>query len=131
MLPARSGAMSMDGTWEFVPDPGRAFGPDRLPSGGAIQVPGAWEAQLAAPQGVVRGWYRRRFQVLSGGPDDHLVIRFDSTSLEARAWLDGHEIASGVGPLPFEIDAGPAVSGVERELTVAVDNPFNALAEFP
>ena len=51
--------VELDGDWEFIADPERLYGPDRLPSGEPISVPGCWEAQVARPYRIVSAWYRR------------------------------------------------------------------------
>jgi hypothetical protein len=131
MIPMRP-AMSLDGAWAFVPDPGRRLAADRLPAGTDITVPGAWEAQIAPPYGVVHGWYRRRFAVPADWPAGDLVLRFEAVSRTASVWLDGRLIArNDLAFLPFEVDAGPAETGAEHELAVGVTNPLNVIAEYP
>ncbi len=125
-------ALSLDGTWEFVPDPERTFAPDRLPGGQPIAVPGAWEAQLADPYGVVRGWYRRRFTVPTEWGDGRLILRFGSAMARAAVWLDGRLLGEhDEGYLPFEIEAGLPHPGTERDLVVSVENPVNAFSDYP
>jgi hypothetical protein len=125
-------ALSLDGTWEFIPDPERTFTPDRLPGGRPIAVPGAWEAQLADPYGIVRAWYRRWFSVPTGWDDGHLILRFGSAMARAVVWLDGRLVGDhDEGYLPFEIDAGAPRAGTDRDLVVRVDNPVNAFLDYP
>jgi hypothetical protein len=124
--------VSLDGTWEFIPDRVRQFGPKNLPAGEPITVPGPWEAQLARPYGIVRAWYRRRFAVPNDWRSGILVIQFGSAMARATVWLDGQLVGQcDDGYLPFEAEAGAPRHGSERDLVVAVENPVNALTEYP
>ena len=59
--------MSLDGPWEFYPDPHGQLGRKTLASAAkprAILVPGPWQAQfedLRDYSGVA--WYRKQFQI--------------------------------------------------------------------
>ncbi len=58
--------ISLDGRWEFTPDPGEAYAPDRLPEKmRTIAVPASWETQFSPSEAgkFGRGWYRKRFEV--------------------------------------------------------------------
>ena len=132
MLPPRQSATSLDGTWSFVADPDRRLDPEILPDGVPITVPGAWEAQLPEPQGIVRGWYQRRFRLPDDARPGRLGLRFGAALRSTRVWLDGRRVGEQEdGFLPFELDAGPSEPGAEHHLVVAVENPFNDLARFP
>jgi Glycosyl hydrolases family 2, sugar binding domain/Glycosyl hydrolases family 2, TIM barrel domain len=128
----RTSVLALDGSWDFVPDPEGRLAPDRLPPGSPILVPGPWEAQRDDPYGIVRGWYRRSFTLPASWPGGTLILRFGSAMARARVWLDGRLVgAHEDGYLPFEVDSGLARPGASHELVVAVDNPVNALTEFP
>ena len=141
MTPTGRSSRSLDGQWEFVPDPEHQFAPDRLPAGIPVTVPGAWEAQLPVPFGIVHGWYRRRFEDPAvgsdddgdgrGGADGRLVLRFGSAMAWSTISLDGRRIGDNdLGYIPFEVDAGGAPVR-EHELVVEIDNPLNILSEYP
>jgi Glycosyl hydrolases family 2, sugar binding domain len=128
----RRDALSLDGSWDFIRDPERRFTPGRLSRGEPIVVPGPWEAQLAKPYGIVHAWYRRRFAVPDDWSDATLLLRFGAAMARATVWLDGRQVGEhDEGYLPFEIEAGPARSGAERELVVEIENPLNVLSEYP
>ncbi|HEY3073223.1 MAG TPA: glycoside hydrolase family 2 TIM barrel-domain containing protein [Candidatus Limnocylindrales bacterium] len=124
-------ALSLDGTWEFVPDPRRRLAPARLPEGGPIAVPGAWEGQVEPGYGIVHGWYRRRFSIPAEWPPGRLVLRFDGVMNDAVVWLDGRPVGRNEDPVPFSVEAGPAIPGVEHELVVSVANPINVISAYP
>jgi Glycosyl hydrolases family 2, TIM barrel domain len=142
VTPTGRASRCLDGEWEFVPDPEHQFEPDRLPAGVPIEVPGAWEAQLPQPFGIVHGWYRRRFEDPAvpgdgdvdgrrGGADGRLVLRFGSAMARSTIWLDGRRIGENdLGYIPFEVDAGRAPVR-EHELVVEIENPLNILSEYP
>ena len=127
----RRPALSLDGKWEFVADPARRLPPGGLPAGIPIDVPGAWEAQLAEPYRIIHAWYRRRFTIPDWWRAGALVVRFGAAMARATVWLDGRPLgANEDGYLPFEVEAGPPRPG-EHELVVSVENPLNAVADYP
>ena len=136
MTPTGRSSRSLDGEWEFVPDPENQFGPDRLPAGIPINVPGPWESQLPQPFGIVHGWYRRRYEEPGAegdgrSTDRRLVLRFGSAMARSTIWFDGRRIGENdLGYVPFEVDAGRAPGG-QHEVVVEIENPLNVLAEYP
>lgn len=133
MFSSRRPALSLDGIWEFVPDPGRELlDPRVLPAGKPIGVPGAWEAQLREPYGVVRAWYRRSFTEPEDWRDGCVVLHVGAVMARAEIWLDGRLIGEhGDGYLPFEIEVGPPRPGAHHEIAIAVENPLNILSDYP
>jgi hypothetical protein len=127
------GSLSLDGAWSFIPDPERSHGPADLPPGDPITVPGCWEAQVAAPYGIVTAWYRRRFELPDGWDGGRLVIRFGAVMYACEVYLNGRRIGEHEGGYtPFEVEAGPdVVSGRPNELAVRVTNPLNVIEEYP
>src|SRR2546423_13184705 len=57
VVPTSRAAVSLDGEWRFVADPERLYGPDALPDGEVIHVPGCWEAQVPRPYRIITAWY--------------------------------------------------------------------------
>lgn len=125
--------IDLDGSWDFVADPEGSLGPDALPAGEPITVPGCWEAQISNPQGIVRAWYQRRFTLPSDWTDDVLLLHFGAVMYSCRAWLNGRSIGAHEGGwTAFSLRADEAARyGAENELVVEVINPLNALTEFP
>jgi hypothetical protein len=143
--------ISLDGTWDFFPDPERTLSHDHLEEAGqprSILVPGPWQAQFADLRDYSgTAWYRRHFRL--GSTDfpaeytDSLVhvLRFGAVDYFATVWLNGVEIGSHEGGyLPFEFVLGPELKLEDsNELVVKVIDPGNdadhpeefAFAEIP
>lgn len=125
--------IDLDGEWRFIPDPERMYGPDRLPEGDPIQVPGCWEAQVARPYGIVTAWYRRTLDVPTDWTGQRVVLHFQAVMYRCAVFIDGRHIGGHEGGYtPFEVEATSSVqAGSTHELAVYVVNPLNALDEYP
>ncbi len=125
--------LSLDGDWSFVRDTGGNHGPDDLPAGDPIHVPGCWEAQVDEPYGIVTAWYRRGFEVPASWTGGRLVIRFGAVMYACEVYLNGRHIGAHEGGYtPFEVGADIAMArhGV-NELAVRVTNPLNVIDVYP
>ncbi|HEU4698851.1 MAG TPA: glycoside hydrolase family 2 TIM barrel-domain containing protein [Gemmatimonadales bacterium] len=135
--------LSLDGVWEFVPDPKRDVHPGHWPADRArtIRVPGPWQAQfddLRDYSGTA--WYRLQFALpaleeASNGPTVQ-ALHFGAVDYHTTAWLNGQLVGQHEGGyLPFEFDVTAAVRpGTTNELVVKVIDPGNdedAPTEFP
>ena len=125
--------ISLDGTWEFIPDPTSVYRIENLPNGQPINVPASWESQLANRYGIVRGWYRRKLAIPASWAGQAIVVRFGAVMYRADVWLDGAAVGSHEGGFtPFEVDlTAQAMPGHVHDLVVLVVNPLNALTEYP
>ncbi|MEN9933886.1 MAG: hypothetical protein RLZZ387_465 [Chloroflexota bacterium] len=140
--------ISLDGTWEFFPDPERRLEPHTLEQAGpprSIRVPGPWQAQfddMRDYSGVA--WYRRTFdaprpergsgtaQLEAEGSrlqthDSRLVtlVRFGAVDYHTTVWLNGQRIGEHEGgylPFEFAIDDALRAEG-PNELVVRVIDP--------
>lgn len=139
--------VSLDGSWEFFPDPQRRLGPHDLDRDGpprTISVPGPWQAQFADLRdysGVA--WYRRRFDLSEAGdrsrePAPHpqpraYILHFGAVDYHAAVWLNGHLLGEHEGGyLPFELPLGAALrSDAPNELIVRVIDPSDDADLFP
>jgi hypothetical protein len=133
--------ISLDGTWEFFPDPARMLTPERLGRGAAargIRVPGPWQAQfddLRDYSGLA--WYRRRFTVPPDDRDDAVtILHFGAVDYHATVWLNGEQVGTHEGGyLPFELDVTEGTrTGESDELVVRVLDPghdADSAADFP
>ena len=131
--------ISLDGEWDFFPDPERRLRPETLNREGerrAILVPGPWQAQfddLRDYTGVA--WYRRVFDAGDGGqaqrrgragmgdgrdnsppsptphpPSPVYILHFGAVDYHARVWLNGRLLGEHEGGyLPFELETGDAL----------------------
>ena len=125
--------LSLDGQWDFIADPERLYLPDGLPAGEPITVPGCWEAQVPRPYRIITAWYRRTFDAPADWEGSHLLIHFGAVMYRCTVWLNGQRIGEHEGGYTaFDVDGTVAVRwGAANELTVEVQNPLNAIADYP
>ncbi|MBA3761357.1 MAG: glycoside hydrolase family 2, partial [Gemmatimonadales bacterium] len=137
---------SLDGEWEFYPDPKQGLTHQTLRQEDArsIRVPGPWQAQfddLRDYSGVA--WYRLRFEL----PEEAVrryggtaFLHFGAVDYHATVWLNEQQVGEHEGGyLPFELDVTEALRPGSNELTVRVIDPGNdadflpefAFAEIP
>jgi hypothetical protein len=128
---------SLDGQWEFYPDPTRQLTQQSLRAEDArtIQVPGPWQAQfddLRDYSGVA--WYRRTFELpeAADGRTARYILHFGAVDYATTVWLNGPQVGEHEGGyLPFELDiTGALRRDGPNELVVRVIDPGND-AEFP
>jgi hypothetical protein len=132
--------ISLDGAWEFFPDPHQTFSPSSLDNAGpgrTILVPGPWQAQfedLRHYSGMA--WYRKQFRLSSPDfpiedPEEVLhVIHFGAVDYYAAVYLNGIRLGEHEGGyLPFEFSMTPLDTGLKleepNELIVQVIDPGN------
>ena len=134
--------LSLDGQWEFYPDPQQLLTHEILKAEDArpISVPGPWQAQfddLRDYSGVA--WYRRRFEVegwteggREGRPSDTPLLRpsaylhFGAVDYSTTVWLNGQLVGEHEGGyLPFELEVGEVLRPDSNELIVRVIDPGN------
>ena len=134
MIGPERAAIDLDGEWRFVADPERLYDVADLPDGDAVTVPGCWEAQVPRPYRIITAWYHRRFDVPADWADGRLLLRFGAVMYRCAVWVNGQPVGGhegGYTPFTLEV-AGEIVRwGEENELAVEVQNPLNAIAEYP
>ena len=125
--------IDLDGRWRFVPDTERLYGPEDLPSGEPIGVPGCWEAQVPRPYRIITAWYHRRFELPRAWSDDRAILRFGAVMYRCSVFLNGLPVGTHEGGYTsFAIDVTAAAHwGEENVVAVEVQNPLNALADYP
>jgi beta-glucuronidase len=123
---------SLVGLWRFALDPegegreGRWF--DGLPAHAReMPVPGSYNDMAPEPElhdHVGEAWYETTVQVPRHWQDRRIVLRFESATHRAEAYVDGTPVVSHEGGYtPFEADVGELVRpGHSARITVAVDN---------
>src|SRR5689334_20782242 len=91
--------ISLDGLWEFVPDPKEAFAPDRLPDMRTVEVPASWETQFTEAEvgKFGRGWYRKRFEVPAGWHDRAVFLHFGAVNYYCQVWVNGERVGDHEG----------------------------------
>ncbi|MDQ1591140.1 MAG: hypothetical protein QOG71_1767 [Pyrinomonadaceae bacterium] len=127
--------ISLDGSWEFLPDPDQSFQPNTLQDAGtprrSIRVPGPWQAQFEDLRGYAGvAWYRREFEIpqtddIRAGYDTTYILHFGAVDYFATVWLNGQLVGEHEGGyLPFELvlDGALRLAGV-NELVVRVVDP--------
>jgi hypothetical protein len=141
--------ISLDGEWEFFPDPDHTLSVANLDPARCrpIRVPGPWQAQhedLRDYSGMA--WYRHQFCIdqvppPEGGEPWRWIIHFGAVDYFAAVYLNGHLLGEHEGGyLPFEFDlTGLLLPDQPNELIVQVIDPGNtadvperfAFAEIP
>lgn len=126
-------AIELDGDWEIVPDPDRAFDSSRVPGGRAIRVPSCWDELFGPAAPVVTAWYRRSIDVPAEWGTDRALLRFGAVSYACEAWLNGTAVGGHEGAYtPFTVGCGGALrAGAPNELLIRVTNPANAIEHYP
>ncbi|HJR15928.1 MAG TPA: glycoside hydrolase family 2 TIM barrel-domain containing protein, partial [Gemmatimonadales bacterium] len=121
--------ISLDGEWEFYPDPQQQLTHQSLEQEArAIRVPGPWQAQfddLRDYSGVA--WYRHQFE-FSGNVNSSrcAFLHFGAVDYAATVWLNGEQVGEHEGGyLPFEIEISDTLRQGTNELIVRVIDPGN------
>lgn len=130
--------ISLDGYWEFIPNPRQAFDPDTLDQPGVtprrIRVPGPWQAQFDDMRDYTGlAWYRLRFDLPPAManpavPHATYVLHFGAVDYFTAVWLNGRYIGAYEGGyLPFEFVLDAALDKTDsNELIVRVLDPGTA-----
>lgn len=132
--------ISLDGTWEFFPDPERRLSPHDLAQYGPprpIRVPGPWQAQfddLRDYSGVA--WYRTTIDVTDwraerdGAPVPTAVyLCFGAVDYHTTVWLNGQLIGEHEGgylPFEFQLDGALRADGADELVVRVIDPGTNA-----
>ena len=123
---------SLNGLWQFCLDAegvGRTDGWWNRPLAGAreIPVPASYNdifADAKVRDHVGDVWYQTQFRVPSRWAGERIVLRFDSATHRAVAWVNGTQVVEHEGGYtPFEADVTDVVEpGAENRVTVVVNN---------
>jgi beta-glucuronidase len=127
--PGPPAPVSLDGTWQRLPDPGlvgSARGWQTGAGGGwtPAPVPGVFDARPLAQlfHGTVI-WYRLTFAGPSAPAGFSWALRFEQVRRTARVWLNGRELGSHDDPYTdFTLPATGLQAGRPNTLVVRVDN---------
>ena len=123
---------SLNGLWQFCLDAegvGRTEGWWNRPLAGAreIPVPASYNdifADAKVRDHVGDVWYQTQFRVPSRWAGERIVLRFDSATHRAVAWVNGTQVVEHEGGYtPFEADVTDVVEpGAENRVSVVVNN---------
>jgi hypothetical protein len=121
--PAQS--ISLDGNWQFVPDPGGKLGPGDLASTAGsrpVEVPGSWQTQFADLRDYAGvAWYWRSFSAPALTPGRTALIHFGAVDYRAEVYINGKKAGQHEGGyLPFDVDAGSLLHAGDNQLAVRV-----------
>jgi len=131
-LQDRARALSLDGNWRYVTDPGnqgirrRYFAPEHdVSSWGTMPVPSQWYVQGLDYHGVV--WFRREFALPASFPGSVLELRFGGADYDARVWVNGRYVGRHVGAFAaFRLEATAALrKGARNTIVVRADSPVD------
>src|SRR5579872_874878 len=83
--------LSLNGAWDFIPDPKDQFSEESLPSKAqSITVPGSWEGQFPGEAGGIgRAWYRREVEIPADWTERAVFLRFGAVNYFCRVWVNG------------------------------------------
>ena len=129
---ARRRCASLDGFWDFRPDPegvGQGLGWAEGFSGGRpIAVPGSWNEQLDDVRHYLGdAWYQTTFHppfdlAALRASGERLIVRFGSVVYLADVWLNGRPLGQHEGGhLPFEFDVTDGLQPGQNRLVVRVN----------
>lgn len=132
-LSAPTPAQSLNGLWQFLPDPTIRTtptpAPPNLPSldwshSQPIAVPANWYLQGHNISGVV--WYRHHFTINKHWADQELTLNFEGVDYAADVWLNGHYLGFHEGYFQsFQFFVSDVLKyGQENELIVRVNSPL-------
>lgn len=126
--------LSLDGTWDFRPDPedrGREAHWERAgaaPWPARIRVPFAWETPLSgiATQWLPVGWYRRHVRRPAEWAHERTILHLGAVHDRCQVWLNGRWIGEHSGGyLPFSFDLTDALRDGQGELILRVEAPVD------
>lgn len=123
-------SQSLDGTWQFSPDPEAKRSINDLGSvtdWREARVPASWNEQfsdLRDYRGVA--WYRKRITLSAMTPNETATLTFGAVDYFAEVFVNGQKAGEHEGGyLPFTLDVGKLVKAGENEIAVRVTDPDN------
>ena len=136
VVPAAGEAVSLDGTWAFMMDPGNVGEADGWFARDAafpeqIVVPGAWDAQGFGEATdklhhnfVGKGWYKRQAAIPAAWQGRRVFLCVGGVHRYAKVWVNGSLLGEHIGYLsPFEYEITDLVEpGSEATVAACVDS---------
>jgi hypothetical protein len=120
---------SLDGTWEFRPDPDDEGRPAWATPGAdwsgatTMPVPAAWQERDRFREYAGVAWYRHTVE-RERPPDGRAFLRFGAVDHHATVYLDGEQVGEHRGGyLPFEVEVTEHLDAGEHVLAVRVADP--------
>lgn len=118
--------LTLNGTWDFAPDPLSNSTADALEDWQDIVVPFPWESPASGVHRIwlETGWYRRDIEAPADWAGQRIILHFGAVSHEATIWVNGTEVVRHTGAyLPFEADITDALVERQGTLIVRAHNP--------
>lgn len=121
--------ISLNGDWDFTPDPKREIKIESLQNAEwrKAVVPLSWQAQfedLRDYQGV--GWYKQTFLLEEIEPEKLYIIKFDAVDYLSRLFINKQFVGENEGGYtPFEFDITQYLKSGENEIILRVLDPLN------
>lgn len=114
--------ISLNGTWQFNPSPGKASRESTDTGWHKIEVPGEWVMQGFEVEKGEQAAYRRTFTVPADWQDKRIKLRCNGIFSESQIYINGNEAGYHLGGFtPFELDITPhAHVGKENQITIRV-----------
>lgn len=119
---------SLNGTWQFVTDPGAKLGVTDVataPGTRPVQVPGSWQTEFADLRDYAGvAWYWRTFPSPAITPGRAALIRFGAVDYRAEVYVNGRKAGEHEGGyLPFELEVTSLLHAGDNQLAVRVADP--------
>ncbi len=125
---APTATMSLDGDWNFVPDPEYQIGVGQLATAGGVRtarVPGSWQSEFADLRDYAGvAWYWRTVKIDPPAPGHVVLLRFGAVDYRADVFVNGQSVGTHEGGyLPFEFDITPRLRPGENQIALRVVDP--------
>jgi hypothetical protein len=127
-LAAEAKDVSLDGRWNFVPDPSAAIKVGDFPTGPTVRpinVPGSWQAEFADMRDYAGvAWYWRAVTLEATPAGQVALLHFGAVDYLAEVYVNGQKAGTHEGGyLPFEFDVTRLVHAGENQIAVRVADP--------
>ncbi len=126
--PAAISAVSLDGDWHFLADPGATLQVGQLDSAAYVRptrIPSSWQSQFSDLRDYAGvAWYWRTITVQPPAPDQVALLRFGAVDYRAVIFVNGKQAGEHEGGyLPFEIDVTSLLHAGDNQVAVRVADP--------
>lgn len=120
--------LSLDGTWNFIPDPAANINVNAFPSGATVRpinVPGSWQSEFSDLRDYAGvAWYWRSITLAAPPAGQVALLRFGAVDYRADVYVNGQKVGSHEGGyLPFEFDVTQLIHAGENQIAVRVVDP--------
>jgi hypothetical protein len=126
--PAAVSAVSLDGDWHFLADPGAVLDVQKLDSAAGVRptrIPSSWQSQFADLRDYAGvAWYWRTLTLEPLAADQVALLHFGAVDYAAEVYVNGQKAGAHEGGyLPFELDVTSLLRAGENQVAVRVADP--------